>query len=77
MKRIHLFSLTLGLALGFAAAAGVLKLPHACAEEPKPVMTQEELDKKLDAILEDQKQVAKRLEDVVTQTQFLKAASGK
>ncbi len=77
MKRIHLFSLTLGALLGLGAA-GLFQLPRLqAAEEAKPGISQEELDKKYDELLEMQKDLNKRLDDVVTQTQFLKASSGK
>jgi len=77
MKRIHLSSLILGVLIGLGAI-GLFQLPllHA-AEETKPGITQEDLDKKYDEVLDMQKELAKRLDDVETQTQFIKAASGK
>ncbi len=46
-------------------------------EDKKEVLAQEEIDKKLDEILKSQKDMKKRVETILTQTQFLKAASGK
>lgn len=40
-------------------------------------LTQEEIDKKLDEVLESQKALQKRLETILVQTRFLKASSGK
>jgi hypothetical protein len=40
-------------------------------------LTPEEMDKKLEEILESQKALQKRLETILVQTRFLKASSGK
>ena len=78
MKTIHRFSLVLGLALGFLAAAALQQLPSLHAQDAKKeTLSQEELDKRLDEILDTQKALLLRLDTITTQTQFLKAASGK
>ncbi len=78
MKRFHYLSLIIGMVLGFVIASA---LPHAQnirAEEKKTAaLSEEELDKKLDELLESQKDLKKRIETVTAQSQFLKAASGK
>jgi hypothetical protein len=78
MKTRLPFRFVLGLAAGVLLAALVFHLPHAGAEEArKEAITQEELDKKLDEILVSQRDLLKRAEGILTQTQFLKASSGK
>jgi len=78
MKRFHYLSLIIGMVLGFVIASA---LPHAqnilAEERNAAALSEEELDKKLDELLESQKDLKKRIETVATQSQFLKAASGK
>ncbi len=68
----------LGLAVGVLLATLIFHLPRAGAEEArKEIITQEELDKKLDDVLASQGDLLKRTEAILAQTQFLKASSGK
>ena len=75
MKKIHFTSLIIGLVLGVILSTNLpfSRQAHA-AEDGIPVA---EVDKKLVAILAAQEQLKKKIEDITTQTQFLKAASGK
>lgn len=78
MKRLHRASLALGLTLGFLAATAVYQIPSLRAQDAKKeTLSQEELDKRLDEILDAQKALLQRLDTITTQTQFLKASSGK
>jgi hypothetical protein len=78
MNRIHRSSLALGVALGLLAAAALQRVPPLRAQDAKKeALSQEELDKRLDEVLEAQKKLLERLDTVTTQTQFLKASSGK
>ncbi|MBI4027578.1 MAG: hypothetical protein HY360_21505 [Verrucomicrobia bacterium] len=78
MKRIHAFSLLLGVSLGLLIAGAFPFLQRSLAEDAKKdAITQEELDKKLDEILDNQKEMRKRIDAVVEQTKFIKAAAGR
>ena len=77
MKRIQTFSLLLGITLGLTLAGAMPYVQKAVAEDKKEGITQEELDQKLDEVLKDQGELKKRLDSVITQTQSIKAASGK
>jgi hypothetical protein len=100
MKKLHLQSIALGIALGIICTAGAISIQHTFADETnsmeikggtpsnEPVapttstpaegqLTPEEMDKKLEEILESQKALQKRLETILVQTRFLKASSGK
>jgi D-serine dehydratase len=78
MKSIHTFSLILGIVVGLSISGFAPVIQKAFAqEEKKEGMTQEEIDKHLTDILESQDKLKKQLEAIVTQTQFLKASSGK
>ncbi|MCC7519663.1 MAG: hypothetical protein IT578_10820 [Verrucomicrobiae bacterium] len=78
MKTFSRFPFMLGAALGFLAAAALFRIAPLRAQEARAEMlSQEELDRRLDETLDVQKKILERLEAVVTQTQFLKAASGK
>ncbi len=77
MKRIQTFSLLLGITLGLTLAGAMPYVQKTFAEDKKEAISQEELDRKLDDVLKDQGELKKRLEAVVTQTQSIKAASGK
>ena len=74
MKRLHPSSLILGVVIGLLIAGSMPYLQQAMAEDKKEAISQEELDKNLDAILESQKELQKKLDSVTTQTQFLKAS---
>jgi len=78
MKQLHLFSLLLGLVIGLMSPCVLPCLRGTLlADDKKEIISQEELDKNLDAILESQKELMKKLETITEQTQFLKASSGK
>ncbi|NUN93565.1 MAG: hypothetical protein HUU04_07275 [Verrucomicrobiae bacterium] len=71
-------SFLLGALFGLLAAGALNHvLPLRAQEARGEVLSQEEIDKRLDGILESQKKILERLETVTTQTQFLKASSGK
>lgn len=78
MNTLRRSSFFFGILFGFLAAVALEHvLPLRAQEARGEVLRQEELDKHLDEILEAQKGILERLETVTTQTQFLKAASGK
>lgn len=100
MKKLHLQSIVLGMAIGIICTIGLVSIQHSFAQdtgsmeikgtppttEPTPStpttestskLTDEEIDKKLEEILESQKALQKRLETILVQTRFLKASSGK
>ncbi len=78
MKQLHTFSLLVGITLGFLMASGLSYLQQTrAADDKKEVISQEELDKNLDGILESQKGLIEHVETILIQTQFLKAAAGK
>ncbi len=78
MNRIHRLSLALGAVLGFLAATALYQVPSLRAQDAKKEgLSQEELDTRLDQILDSQKALMQHLETITTQTQFLKSSSGK
>ncbi len=74
MKKFHLTSLMIGLALGVLLSMGLPTHPARAVDDTLP---REEVDKKLTEILASQDQLKKKIEEITTQTQFLKASSGK
>ncbi len=81
MKKLHFSSLVLGAIIGLVLASMVHFVQPARAQESteqkKSALTDEEVDKRLDEILESQKELRKKLETIATQTRFLKASAGK
>jgi hypothetical protein len=61
----------------FKGAPTTPSIVPASTDTKKEVMSQEELDKKLDAVIESQKDLKARVETILTQSRFLKASSGK
>lgn len=78
MKKLHTLSLILGITIGFSIAHFVSAPPRLMAqEEKKDVLSREEIDKRLDEILQSQKEIRTRLDKIKEQAQFAKSASGK
>jgi len=78
MKSIHTFYLIIGVFIGLAIGGFSPSIQKVFAqEEKKDGLTDEEINKRLDEILEDQLKIKKKLEAITTQTQFIKASSGK
>jgi hypothetical protein len=77
MKHIHQFSLLVGFILGVLGTSLIPYVSTSMAQAKTEGMTQDEVDKKLDEVIEAQKKIKQRLEAITTQTQFLKASSGK
>jgi len=80
MKRFNWFSLLLGIGLGILLGALLPQTLPLVAQDPAPkaeALSAEEMDKRLDEILESQKGLMTKLESVTTQSQFLKASAGK
>jgi hypothetical protein len=78
MKSIQSFSLIIGFCLGLIVCGLSPMVQKTFAQdEKKDGMTAEEIDKHLDEIIEGQTQLKKKIEAITTQTQFLKASSGK
>ncbi len=78
MKRLHLFSLFLGLVLGLLISTSLPFLQVSRAgDDKKEQLSPEEIDKRLDEILESQKDLKKRLDATLEQTRLLKATAGK
>ncbi len=78
MKHIHFFSLFLGIALGIFLTTSLpfTEVSHA-NEEKKEGLSAAEIDKRLDEILESQKELKKKLDSTLEQTGFIKIAIGK
>lgn len=78
MKSTHPFSLCLGIALGLLLAHGIPFTQHVFAQsEKKEILSPEEIDKRLDEVIETQKVLKKRTEDVAELSRLLKATAGK
>ena len=84
MKKLHTLSLMLGITIGFAIANFVSSPPHLLAQEEKKTqeekkdgLSQEEIDRRLDEILQSQKEIRSRLDKIKEQAQTTKAAAGK
>ncbi len=88
-KKIDLFSALLGIAFGLFLAGALPSFQRALAEEtnavvapPKTVaaapkkesMSQEEMDKKLDDIIDSQKKIQEKINAAVEKSKTLKAA---
>lgn len=75
MKRFHFFSLVLGLMLGILISTSlpVLQISRA-VEDKKETLSSEEIDKRLDVILENQKELKRQLDATLEQTRFIKVA---
>lgn len=68
----------IGIVFGFLIATSLPYLQPAFAQtDPKEALSPEEVDKKLSEVLESQKELKKRIDNILTQTGFLKASSGK
>ena len=78
MKLVHPFSIFFGLIIGLLIAGAVPYFQSSLAQDDKKeTMTQEEIDKNLDEILQSQKELLARIETITTQSQFIKATAGK
>jgi hypothetical protein len=78
MKTIHFLYLVIGIFIGLAISGLNPSSTRAFAQEDKKTaMSEEELNKHLEEILEGQAKIKKRLEAITIQTQFIKASSGK
>ena len=78
MKQIHSLSMILGLAIGLLLGIITPYFQSSFAQDnKKEIMTQEEVDKKLDEVIESQKELLSHIETITTQTQFVKATAGK
>ena len=78
LKRFYFLTLVIGVVMGLSLGFVFSHKTQILAQNSeKETISQEEVDKKLDEILESQEELKKRLETITTQTQFLKAASGK
>jgi hypothetical protein len=77
MKTSQFLTVLAALVIGILIGQSLPHMIHAQQPPARESLSEEDVHKKLDEILEAQTKIKQKIEEVTTQSQFLKIATGK